>query len=563
MRILSLAALATVVLAGCNCDNNVNKRFGKIEVLDDEGNARNTVEFGQVQLTFSATKSVRVRNAGTGSLDISAATFSNAKFATTGVPVSLAPSDEVMLAFTFKPDVADQRETGTVTLTTNDPDRGSVQLSLAGTGVTATAIPNPRSFDFGEVYANEFKTLTFTLTNSGSNELPVTGAKFTGTDPSLTADLTPLVKTLAGGESAMVTLRFAPTTAVTLGGTLDIELPAGVGSLSLPITGKGIVARPKLCFRFEGSPMEQCTDGTPAMTLNVSFGSLCDSRVYPADGGLVCSSDGGVIPYERAGRFYVRNEGNTPVSYSMSINAGTTSRCDGGSSIDFLYANAPAASDGGVLPTFMVPTSKLPNAVTDPMPWETAPVSVVYRARSACRGGDDSDLSPIIWTRQGEPIGTSRTPSTMLATLSGTSVLANPEPFPITFTGNRPVPIEARLVSNVGDGPVELLSVSLRQSFDGGSVPDQDCAGVDAGPCIYFSWVDGPTLPTLLEGTTVINQPVDKVLGRIAYGIWTVDPITDAGMYIPPSQVQKVWAVVNTSDPYEPVVNVPITGRSQ
>ncbi|PZR04936.1 MAG: hypothetical protein DI536_33310 [Archangium gephyra] len=563
MRILSLAACSMVVLAGCKCDDNVNRRFAKIEVLDDEGNARNMVEFGQVQLTFSATRTVRVRNAGTGALEISSAAFSNPKFATTAVPVSLAPSEEAMLAFTFKPDVADQRETGTATLTTNDPDRGSVQLSLAGTGVTATAIPNPRTFAFGEVYANEFKTLTFTLTNSGSNELPVTAAKFTGTDPSLTADLTPLVKTLAGGESVMVTLRFAPTMALTLGGTLDIELPAGVGSLSLPITGQGIAARPKLCFRFDDSAFEQCTDGTVGMNLNVPFGGLCDSRVYPLDGGLSCSLDGGAIPYERSGRFYVRNEGNTPVSYSMNISAGQQGRCGGDGGIDFLFANAPLLPDGGSPPTFMVPTSKLPDAVTDPTPWESAPVAIVYRARSACRGGDDSDLATITWSRQGEPIGTMRPPNTMLATLTGTSVLPNPEPFPITFTGNRPVPVDARLISNVGDGPVRLLSVSLRQSSDGGSVPDQDCSAVDAGPCSYFTWVAGPTLPVLLEGTTNLGQPVDKVVGRIAYGVWTVDPVTDAGMYIPPSQEQRIWAVVNTTDPYEPVVNVPITGRAQ
>lgn len=564
MRKISVTAFTLLVLAGCDCDNGVSRRVAKIEVLDADGNTRQSIDFGQVQLHFTAKKAVRVRNVGTGSLEISAAAFTNARFATGAVPTTLAPSEEAMLEFSFTPDVADQRETGTVALTTNDPDAGTVSLSLAGTGVTATAVANPRTFDFGEVYVGESKTLTFTLTNSGSNELPVTRAELSaGLDPSLTADLTPLVKTLAGGESVMVTLRFAPTAITTLAGSLDIELPEGVGSLTLPVTGTGIAAAPKLCFRFDDTAFERCTDGTPGMNLDVAFGALCDARVYPADGGLSCALDGGAIPYERSGRFYVRNDGNTPVSYSLGINAGQPQRCDGGATIDFEYANAPTLADGGAQPSFMVPTTKLPMAVTDPTPWETAPVAVTYRARSACRGGDDSDLSTIVWTRQGEPLGTTRAPTVMLATLTGASVLADPEPYPITFTGNSPLPIDARLVSNVGDGPVELRTVTLRQSSDGGNTPDVDCAAVDAGPCVYFAWVAGPNLPTVLEGTRVLGQPVDKVLGRIAYGTWTVDPITDAGTYVPPSQPQRIWAVVGTSDPYEPTVNVPINGRAQ
>ncbi len=565
MRTIHLTAFTLLALAGCTCGNDINRRIPKVEVIDADGNARQMVEFGQVQLNLTATKPVRVRNGGSGTLEISAVALSNPRFASTlALPTSIAPGDELMLGFTFTPDTADQRELGQATLTTNDPSTGMVSLSLAGTGVAATAIASPRAFDFGDVYVGEMKTLTFSLTNSGSNELPVTSAKFSmASDPTVTADLTPLVKTLAGGESVMVSLRFAPTVATTLGGSLDIVLPDGVGNLSLPIAGKGIAAAPKLCFRFEGSPLESCTDGSQGMNLNVAFGTLCDARVYPPDAGLNCELDGGAVPYERRGSFYVRNEGNTPVAYTLGITAGQPQRCDGGATIDFEYANAPTLADGGAQPSFMVPSFKLPMAVTDPTPWETAPVAVTYRARSACRGGDDSDLSTIVWTRQGEPLGTMRRPSTMLATMTGGSMLSNPEPFPLTFTGNRPLPADARLASNTGDGPVRLLAVSLRQSSDGGTTPDTDCATVTSGPCQYFQWLSGPAVPTLLEGTNVPGDPVDKVLGRIAYGTWTIDPSTDAGFYQPPSQEQRIWAIVETSDPYEPTVTVPIIGRMQ
>lgn len=553
-------AVVLFTLAGCDCGTMTAKRFPKIEVLDDMGNARTSVEFGTVQLNFTATKKVRIRNAGTASLTLDKATFTKPLFALgEPMPISIAVNGEYELPLTFTPNIADQRETGTVTFTTDDPNRPSIELTLAGTGVTATAVVQPTMIDFGEVYVGEMKEITLTLTNSGSNELPVTSAMLSAAvDPSVAGDLTPWVKTLMGGESAMVTVRFQPTAQVALMGELELVLPAGVGNKTIPIRGSGIQALPKLCFKFDDTTMEQCTDGSSGMSLDVRFGSFCDSRVYPIDGGLPCELDGGAVPYERTGQMFVRNDGNFPVSYSMSISAGQPSRCDGGASIDFRYAGAPLSADGGTQATWMVPTFKLPNSVNDPRDWRTAPVAITYRARSICRGGDDTDLSTIIWTRQGEPLGTMRRPNTMLATLTGNSLLADPVPFPVSFMGNSPAPQDVSLVTNTGDGPVRLLTAELWQSTDGGMTPGARCSDVDAGPCTHFAWVEGPTLPVLLEGTNIPGGRISKKVGRISYGT-----LNDAGMYVPPSQEQRVFAIVGTSDPYSPTVTVPIVGRLQ
>ncbi len=552
-----VAAMLMVSLAGCDCGTQTRKRFPKIEVLDEMGNTRSSVEFGQVQLNFTSTRKVRLRNAGAEVLGLEKAEFSKALFGVgTALPLSIGVNEEFELPLTFTPTVADQRELGTVTLTSDDPDKPTVQLSLAGTGVTATAVVQPALLDFGEVYVGEMKELTFALTNSGSNELPVTSATLAMVDPGVTADLTPLVKTLAGGETVTVTVRFAPTQQVLLMGSLEIVLPAGVGNKSIPLTGKGIRAQPKLCFKFDDSAFEQCTDGT-GVNLDVRFGSLCDARVYPVDGGLPCELDGGAIGFERSGKMYVRNEGNTSISYTLGVTAGQPSRCDGGASIDFRYASAPLLADGGSPATWMVPTFKLPMLVSDPKPWETAPVAITYRARSACRV-DAADLSTVIWTRQAEPLGTMRRPNTMLATLTGASLLSEPVPNAVTFTGNSPVPQDVSLVSNTGDGPMRLVTVELWQSADGGATPTDRCASVDAGPCVHFNWVAGPTLPVLLEGTTVPGARINKIVGRLSFGA-----LDDAGMYQVPSQEQRVFAVVGTTDPYTPRVTVPITGRQQ
>ena len=395
-RLTRLTGAAVVLtLAGCDCGPKTRKLFPKIEVLDDQGNARTMVEFGQVQLNFTATKKVRIRNAGAAALTLEKAEFTKALFALgEPMPVTLGVNEEYQLPITFTPNVADQRETATITVTTDDPDKPTVQLSLAGTGVTATAVVQPTMLDFGDVYVGEMKELTFSLTNSGSNELPVTSATLMMVDPSVTADLTPLVKTLNGGETVIVTVKFAPTAQVALLGSLELVLPAGVGNKSIPIRGAGIQALPKLCFKFDDSTTESCTDGTTGMSLDVRFGNLCDARVYPIDGGLPCELDGGAVPYERSGQMFVRNDGNTPVSYTMSITAGQPSRCDGGASIDFRYANAPTLADGGVQASWNVPSFKLPMAVTDPRDWKTVPVPITYRARAPSAAAAMRPISP-------------------------------------------------------------------------------------------------------------------------------------------------------------------------
>lgn len=550
-------------LAGCNCGTQVTRRFPKIEVIDEQGVARTNVEFGQVQLNFTSTKKVRIRNSGAASLTISKADFSKPLFAVADpLPLSIGVNEELELGLTFTPNVADQRETGTVTLTSDDPDKPTVQLQLAGTGVTATAVVQPTALEFGDVYVGESKELSFALTNSGSNELPVTAARLTGVGGSVTADLAPLVKTLAGGETVTVTVRYAPTAIEAVAGALELEFPTGIGNKSIPLRGAALLALPKLCFKFDDEATERCTDGTPGMNLDVQFGTLCDARVYPVDGGLPCELDGGAIPYERRGAVFVRNDGNTPVSYALTISAGQPQRCDGGASIDFQYANAPLAADGGARANWIEPTVKLPMAVTDPRDWKTAPVAITFRPRSSCNSNRDSDAadqSTLIWARQGEPLNTLRRPTTMLATFNGSSVLANPQAFQVTFTGNSPMPQDVNLVVNRGPGALRVTGVSLWQSADGGQQPGVRCSDVDAGPCTHFAWLQGPTVPQVLEGTASPTAGVSKKLGRLAYGIFN----PDGGLYTPPGAEQRVWAVVETADPYVPSVTVPIIGRLQ
>ncbi|MCC6334475.1 MAG: choice-of-anchor D domain-containing protein [Myxococcales bacterium] len=565
-----LAAVVMVLVAGslqaCSCGTQTNTRFPKIEVLDELGNSRSNVDFGQVQVNVTGTQAVRIRNGGAAVLTLNGVTFSNAHFGLgTTAPVSIAVGEEFQLPLTFTPTTPDLRETGTATIACDDPATPTVALNVAGTGVTAVATVVPAALAFGEVYVTETKAITVSLTNSGSNDLVVSDAHFTGTPASVTADLSTLVKTLKAGESASAVVTFAPTTADALGGSLDIVLPAELGTKSLALTGQGIQALPRLCVKWDDSPQEQCTDQAVTF-LPVVAGSLCDGRLYPADGGAspCIGLDGGAAPYQRAGRLYFRNDGNTPVTYTLQFQSQVGTSCDGGSSIDWEFANAPGLPDGGTQASWMEGNVKVPASTMDPKPWETAPVALTYLARSGCRE-DAADQARVLWTRQGEPSGSSRPPQTLIVNLTGQSLLPRGVPQDITMMGTVPLTAEFYGAGNAGDAPLQARTVSLWQAeylLDGGrgNVPYELCDSTSTGDCRFFNWApDGGDpalrLPLTLAGTPNASVPTRVAMGRLEFG-----PAPDGGVSPQLNRQYFVFAVVDTSDPYLPQVISRISG---
>ena len=96
--------------------------------------------FGNVQLGGSADLLLTVTNTGTGVLNVSAIASNNARFAIVGVPPPFAipagQSQQVAVRFTPAAAVA---ETGTLTITSNDPDEAALPIALSGTGTVAPA----------------------------------------------------------------------------------------------------------------------------------------------------------------------------------------------------------------------------------------------------------------------------------------------------------------------------------------------------------------------------------------------------------------------------------------
>jgi hypothetical protein len=561
-RILYALALTA---AACDCGTHSKTLVPTLQVLEKDGmTARTSVDFGLVQVGVVGVQKVHVRNDGTATLTISDVTSTEMHFGVkTTLPFDLDPAGEGDLELTFTPDTPDVRVTGTMTLTSNDPQAMTYDLMVAGQGVTAVARTSPNPLEFGDVYVSEMKQVMLTLTNAGGNDLPVMGAKLTGMPAGVTADFSMLTNaTVPAGMSVSVPVTFAPTMPGDVTGAVEIDIDMMYGgNVTVPLHGHGTQAVPQLCFKFDDETMPRCT-GMMA-SLDVPFGALCDNTV------TTCSGTSG----QRSGQLYISNSGNDPVKYSVRYTPYPYSspRCDAGlpPESDFVFDNV-MVPDGGVPMPLDAPTTQLPMAVTDPMPWQTTPIHVTYRATSRCPS-EGADQATVIWTRQ-DPIGVNHPPQTLIMTLNGTSLLPAAKPVAVnigsqSFASTAPVIQPVELVTNEGPGSLTLNAVSLFDEVgcalsDGGMTDGgclNACATSMSANCKGFGWVDGgaPVFPVWLDGG--VPTPTKQVLGQL----WVGCPA--AGDPSCPTTVThlRVIAVVNTSDPYAAQVQVPLNAWVQ
>jgi len=357
--------------------------FTTLDLLDTQGNARGSVDFGRVQVNLPARVALRARNSGSLAVTVTSAAFSNAKFGlSNAVPLELGPGAETELVLTFTPSVLEVRETGQLTLNTDDPRNPSAEVAVSGSGIAAVTVVTPPTLNFGEVQVGEPKSLELQVLNAGSTPLVVSSATVTPATPSLSGTAATLQRTYQPGEKATASIVFTPSHTAALNATLEL------GSVQVRITGQGVQAVPRLCVRVDGLT-ERCTEPQPQVdSLTVDLG----------DGGIA--------------KLSVRNEGNTPVSYTMQYQSWLGGTCDAGSQLDFAFSNT--AGDGL---QWAEPTTALPMQLTDPKPWQTPPVSVSYRPTSAC-AEDRADSARVTWSRQSNP---PRQPSTLSVTFIGRS----------------------------------------------------------------------------------------------------------------------------------------------
>jgi hypothetical protein len=106
------------------------------------------------------------------------------------------------------------------------------------TPLTGSLSAAPASVSFGNVQVGTSQTITDTVTNTGGSSIAVTQATVTGSGYSITGLTPPL--TLAAGQSATISVVFAPASAGSASG--NIALTSDSNSVNIAISGTGVAA---------------------------------------------------------------------------------------------------------------------------------------------------------------------------------------------------------------------------------------------------------------------------------------------------------------------------------
>jgi hypothetical protein len=209
--------------------------------------------FGSVVVGQTATLAVSIGNTGTGPCSVSALAVTPAEFALhTSVPArpfTVQPSAAVQVQLNYAP-VNQGADTGSLQVTSDDPDEGTVTVALSGTGSVATACNiqvSQLALNFGGVPLGSSATRSTTITNTGDANCTVNSVSVTGSSEfTINPVLPSLPLTLIPGDGVPVSVRYTPSGLGDDAGTLttrtsDPDQP----TLTVSLAGSGVATAPQ------------------------------------------------------------------------------------------------------------------------------------------------------------------------------------------------------------------------------------------------------------------------------------------------------------------------------
>jgi hypothetical protein len=195
-----------------------------------------TVSFGQVAIGTTSTIPVVLTNLRHWKVNLQALRTTGSGFSTSGptLPLALGAGQSVTVIVTFAPQSAGA--TGG-SLFVSGPQ---LAIPLTGSGsAPGQLISNLGSLNFANVLVGSSQSQSVTLTNSGSSSLTVSQATPTGTG--FTANGLSLPLTLGAGQSATLSVVFAPQSAGSVTGNIAIISNASDSTLNLPLSGSTVM----------------------------------------------------------------------------------------------------------------------------------------------------------------------------------------------------------------------------------------------------------------------------------------------------------------------------------
>ncbi len=199
-----------------------------------------SLNFGAIKINDTGNQPETLTNSGTADVTITQARVSGTGFSVTGLnlPLTLNPGKSFTFGAAFSP-TSGGNFTGSI-LVVSDASDSNLTITLAGTAsVPGQLGVSPATLNFGNVTVGQSKSLTASLTATGST-ITVTSASMSTSEFTISGLTLPL--TLTAGQSASFTVNFKPQASGAASASGAFNSNATNPSLAQAESGTGVAA---------------------------------------------------------------------------------------------------------------------------------------------------------------------------------------------------------------------------------------------------------------------------------------------------------------------------------
>ncbi|MBI5684478.1 MAG: choice-of-anchor D domain-containing protein [Verrucomicrobia bacterium] len=210
-----------------------------------------TLSFGAVLVGQSSTLMVTIANSGNASGTVSSIAKSGSADFTLGTgapatPFTVAAGSSVTVPVVYRPAAAGA-DSGTLTITSNNPTTPVATIALSGSGnapAAASLSATPTSLAFGSMAVGTPASLSVTLRNTGSASATVSSLALGGSADFAMASAPATPLTVAAGATVTLSVVYTPSAIGAANGTLTIASndPANP-QIAVALSGTGTASR--------------------------------------------------------------------------------------------------------------------------------------------------------------------------------------------------------------------------------------------------------------------------------------------------------------------------------
>jgi len=199
-----------------------------------------SVSFGSVPVGSKSSQAVLLKNTGGAALKLVDVSLSGTGFSQAGLvaPLVLTPGNTVSVTVAFAPTTAGS-VAGSLVLGSNATN-SALAIPLSGTGVTATRTVSlsATSLNFGNEVVGGTSTLAMAVKNTGNSSVTISVVGVSGTGFSAVCCFAGT--TIAAGQTAELSVVFAPKVTGSVPGTVSIASNASNSPSTISLAGAGL-----------------------------------------------------------------------------------------------------------------------------------------------------------------------------------------------------------------------------------------------------------------------------------------------------------------------------------